>query len=302
MIKLVKNLEEANAITHAGSFHADDVFATIFLSKLQDISLIRVNEIKETDKIDEKIVYDIGFGEFDHHGENAKVRENGIKYSAFGLLFEKFGKEYLKQKRKENVEECYQAYLKEFVLQIDAIDNGIFPKNPKDYSILTLSGLIECFNKTWKEECSTDEAFLEAIKIGEIIFNRIEKRILDKLDAKVFVEKGIENSKDSILILEEYMPFMDFILTSRNEKAKEILFVIYPSNRGGYGIRTVNKELGNHENRMDFPEKWAGKSAEELIEMTGINTFHFCHVNRFLCSCDTLEDAISVSKQAIKEK
>ena len=32
MFTIVKNHKEANAITHAGSFHADDVFASVFLA------------------------------------------------------------------------------------------------------------------------------------------------------------------------------------------------------------------------------------------------------------------------------
>ena len=101
MIQLVENIKEANAITHAGSFHADDIFSTIFLSKLKDIYLYRTNELEE--QIDGKIIYDIGRGEFDHHGENARIRANGIKYSSFGLLFEAYGKEYLKKQQVQNI-------------------------------------------------------------------------------------------------------------------------------------------------------------------------------------------------------
>lgn len=302
MIKIVEQKEEANAITHAGSFHADDVFSTIFLSKL--FGNISVYRAKEWNEIPEKdvIVYDIGYQEFDHHGETARVRENGIKYSAFGLLFEKYGKEYLKKKGVEDIEEAYQMFLREFVMQIDAIDNGIFPSNPKDYHITTLSEVIELFNKTWLEQKNENEAFLEAIEIGTYIYNRIEKRIFDKLKAKKKVEEAVTKSQEHIVYLEEYMPFMEFLLSSKNEKAKEIYFAIFPSNRGGYNIRAINKELGNNKNRFDFPKEWGGKSQEELQKQTQIKTFRFCHINRFLSSTDTLEDAYKVAKQAIQKE
>ena len=58
MIKLVESIEEANAITHAGSFHADDIFSTIFLSKMKYIYLYRTNNLEEN--IQGKIIYDIG--------------------------------------------------------------------------------------------------------------------------------------------------------------------------------------------------------------------------------------------------
>ncbi len=41
----------------------------------------------------EGIVFDIGRGQYDHHQRDSRVRENGVPYAAFGLLWEKFGPE-----------------------------------------------------------------------------------------------------------------------------------------------------------------------------------------------------------------
>lgn len=302
MITLVNKIEEANAITHAGTFHADDVFSSIFLSKFKEIKLYRAKEISELDGIKDKIVFDIGYQEFDHHGPDAKIRDNGLKYSALGLLFEHYGYDYFKKKKIENVKEIYDIFLKDFIMQIDAIDNGVFPSNPKDYNITSLSQVIEWFNVTWKERIDNNEQFLQACYVAELIWNRIEQRILDKYSAKKRVEASIIASTNHILLLEEYMPFMDFLLESKHENAKHILFAIFPSNRGGYNIRTINKELGTHQNRLDFPKEWGGKTPEELKHITNIATFRFCHPNLFLCSCDTLEDAYQIAFLAINQK
>ena len=57
----------ANGFTHAGKFHADDVFATALLQILRpDIKITRGFTVP--DDFD-GIVYDIGFGMFDHHQE-----------------------------------------------------------------------------------------------------------------------------------------------------------------------------------------------------------------------------------------
>ncbi|MCI8575588.1 MAG: MYG1 family protein [Bacilli bacterium] len=302
MFTIVKNKNEANAITHAGTFHADDVFASVFLSKLYDVKLYRASEIDPQDKLDNKIIFDIGHGEFDHHDQTAKVRTNGIKYSSFGLLFEKFGPDYLKKKKVDDAEYCYNAFLKELVIQIDAVDNGDFPPNHKEYTTRTLDNVISIFNKTWKEDTDNDEMFLKAFLIAEQIFDRIEKRIIDSIAAKKKVEQAISESQNHILYLKEYMPFMDFLLTSQDPKAKEIYLAIFPSNRGGFNIRTINKEIGNHENRLDFPREWGGKTSEELIALTNIQSFRFCHNGLFLCSCDTLEDAYLIASLAITKK
>ena len=57
----------ANGFTHAGKFHADDVFATALLQIVRpDIRITRGFVVP--DDFD-GIVYDIGFGIFDHHQE-----------------------------------------------------------------------------------------------------------------------------------------------------------------------------------------------------------------------------------------
>lgn len=49
MIEIVKELKEANCVTHGGKFHSDEIFATVILSKiLTNIKLIRVNEVTDS--------------------------------------------------------------------------------------------------------------------------------------------------------------------------------------------------------------------------------------------------------------
>ena len=61
----------ANGFTHAGKFHADDVFATALLQIIRpDIRITRGFVVP--DDFD-GIVYDIGFGMFDHHQEPAST-------------------------------------------------------------------------------------------------------------------------------------------------------------------------------------------------------------------------------------
>ena len=71
----------ANGFTHAGKFHADDVFATALLQILRpDIKITRGFTVP--DDFD-GIVYDIGFGMFDHHQEPREFRQSGILHFDF---------------------------------------------------------------------------------------------------------------------------------------------------------------------------------------------------------------------------
>ena len=98
-IKLTKQYNKANFVTHSGTFHVDDVISTIFLSKIfKEINLIRVPSMNNR-SVNNKLVFDIGLGEFDHHQKNRNgKRENGIYYSSIGLLWKKYGIKYLKNK------------------------------------------------------------------------------------------------------------------------------------------------------------------------------------------------------------
>ena len=79
----------ANGFTHAGKFHADDVFATALLQILRpDIKITRGFVVP--DDFD-GIVYDVGFGMFDHHQEPRECRPNGVPYAALGLLWRVLG-------------------------------------------------------------------------------------------------------------------------------------------------------------------------------------------------------------------
>lgn len=81
---------ETVAYTHAGMFHADDVFATALIKMINpSIKICRVFNVPDN----AEFAYDIGGGKYDHHQQDAEVRENGVPYASFGLLWRELGKE-----------------------------------------------------------------------------------------------------------------------------------------------------------------------------------------------------------------
>ena len=303
MIKITKNIDEANFITHGGTFHADDVFATIFLEKVfGDVLLCRVNELTNAKEYSNKIIYDIGNGVFDHHQLIAEIRPNGIKYSSVGLLFKKYGLDYLKNKNIFNYQKVYEMLDKDLIMQIDAIDNGIFPDFSNNYKITTLSDLVSYFNKNWNEEKDLDDLFLKATKYFTTVWDVIEKKVISKVEAEEILKKALKNSKDNILVLDKYIPYKDYVIEYNELHKEKIILVIFPSNRGGYAINTIKKNFKTNENILDFPKKWGGKSPEELEKLTGIKTFRFCHKDLFCAAADTLIDALQIAKEALKKK
>ncbi|MBO4815725.1 MAG: MYG1 family protein [Clostridia bacterium] len=298
-IKLTKNINEANCITHSGTFHADEIFATLILSKIiPEITLIRVQEVKEMP--DENVlVYDIGAGKYDHHqfGGNGE-RENGIKYAACGLIWKEFGKKLLEKYNVEDIDYTWNYIDKNLIQFIDSNDNGQLPKLQADYRNVHLSYMIGLFNSKWDEDVDNDENFMRALDFANNVFDEFLADTISKMKAKKIVDKTIDESKDGILILEKYVPWKDFIVNSEKQKAKDINFVVFPSKRGGYNVYAVPIEIGSFENRKLLPQSWRGKRDEELQQITGVKTARFCHNAGFICSCETMEDAVALAYKA----
>ena len=293
MIKLVKALEEAELVTHAGNFHADDVFSTMFLERLfGNISLIRLKEYQDNGT---KIAYDIGLGAFDHHGKNNdKKRENGIHYCGFGLLWQKYGLEYLQKIKLEDPKEVFEIIDELLVMQIDAFDNGEYSINAP-FHVYTLSNLIEEFRPKTKEE-DENECFLKATSFASTIFDQILKDAIKKAETIKIIKSKKEWINDKILILDEYIPY-EYAIFKLN---LDLDFVVYPSNRDGYAAHTVPTKYKGFTPKIPFKKEWAGLRDEELQKVSGVKTAKFCHKNLFLATAQTKEDALKLIYETIR--
>ena len=300
MAKVTKNIEQANCITHSGTMHADEVFATAFLDMyLGERTVFRTNNVP--DNINPNIlVYDVGRGKYDHHQLDALKRENNITYSSFGLLWKDFGRDFLKKQDIEYVEDVFLGIDKDLVEYIDADDNGFFPKIDAKYMVKTLPGIIKIFNPSYLADEDESTQFEKAVSLAKII---LEEEIL-YINGKVYADKQIQellediNENDKYIILNTYLPYEESVLN--NEKANNILFVAFPSNRGGYAIKTLPKSIDDKTARLEFPEEWGGLEGKELQEVSGIKGLSFCHVGRFIISCKDLDTVYEVFDKIIK--
>ena len=100
------------------------------------------------------------------------------------------------------------------------------------------------------------------------------------------------------MILTEFAPWKEFLLTSENPKAKDITYVVFPSSRGGYNVYAVPLELGSFENRKTLPKEWRGLRDSELQNVTGVKTARFCHNAGFICSADSFDGALELANKA----
>lgn len=267
------------AVTHAGRFHADDVFSAALLRILKPgIEIRRVYQVPEDF---DGLAFDIGWGEFDHHQAGAPVRENGVPYAAFGLLWREFGPTLLGKAEARRLDE-------RLVQPLDRDDNtgcgGPLPD------------MIADFNPLWDSDDDPDQRFFEAVDLAQkVLQNRLDAvRAIGR--AYQVVKAGMKAMQDHIVLLDVYCPWKPFSAKS------PAWFVVYPSQRGGWSGQCVPRppEAGGGL-KQPFPASWAGKTHQELVELTGIQTLRFCHNNRFLIVADTKDDARAACLLAMQE-
>jgi uncharacterized UPF0160 family protein len=221
-------------VTHNGNFHADDVFSVAALKSIfSSFTLIRTRDLDIIAKAD--IVIDVG-GEydpetdrFDHHQRGgAGERANGIPYSSFGLMWQKYGL-YICQGN-QDVANAVDADL---VSTIDAIDCGHVKGVPEGIS---LSQTISMFNPTWQEDSHFDSCFDEAVDFASRVLTRFIATANGGMSAKTIVANAIDKAQDPrVIVLEKYTPWKKTV----HALSEEALFMIYPSGTGQWRIQTV---------------------------------------------------------------
>lgn len=273
-IQAVKELKRA--FTHGGKFHSDDVFAAALLKYLNpDIIIERGFQIPEDY---DGIVFDIGFGKYDHHQKDARVRENGIPYAAFGLLWEELGAEILGEEAAKDLDE-------KFIQPLDLSDNTGCDNQ--------IAELISLYNPNWNESASTDERFMQAVELAKTILERKFLKIKSVQKACNLLEPEVRKAENGILILKHYVPWKKAV------EGTEIVYVIYHSQRGGFAAQAVEDENG--EMKSPFPEEWRGKSDQDLVEASKIEGLTFCHKSGFLIAGDTLDTIWKACKLACEK-
>lgn len=269
--------KDAKAFTHGGKFHADDVFSSALLLYINpEIVISRGNKVPEDF---DGIVFDIGRGRYDHHQKDSRVRENGVPYAAFGLLWEELGKEILGEELAEKFDEA-------FVQPLDNNDNT-GEKNE-------LATLIGNFNPPWDAKGGSDEAFFQAVSVAGMILENKFERYRGNARADQRVEQVLKghDPKERILVLPEFIPCQKALAET------EIAFVIFPSNRGGYCIQPQKREYSMNY-KCSFPSQWLGLEGEELVKETGLSSAGFCHKGGFLMTVGELEDAKAACQKAL---
>jgi uncharacterized UPF0160 family protein len=292
-------------VTHDGTFHADDLFATATLSILNNgnIEIIRSRDPEQIKKGD--YVYDVG-GEynaegdlFDHHQRGgAGARTNGIPYSSFGLVWNKYGEQICGSLEVAN------RIDQKIVQPIDAVDNGVDIVKPIFDGIFPYGaeGIFLSKKPTWKEENKNiNKIFEDQVgAVEKLLIREIEVAKSD-VEAVAIMMKVYSESKDKrIIIIENDFP--RYLYQNTLSKVPEPIYLVFPSGHSSmWKVEAITKSQETMESRKLFPESWRGffNDDPKLKEITGVADAVFCHKAGFLIISSSKEGAIKLAEKAL---
>lgn len=283
--------------THNGKFHADDVFGIALLRQLYpQAQVVRTRDPKALDQAD--IVLDVGgvFDpaklRFDHHQLSSGARESGILYSAFGLLWQHYGKEFCGN------DSVWQKIDSRLVTAIDGVDNGqdLYAVSEFGTRPFDISELLGLFNPIGDEE-EFDAQFEVAIELATTVLLRLKSKYEEAIAAQeYFLAQYAKSADPRFVVLEKFVPH-----GSVATKQPELLYVVFPGATGNWTIQTVRPENSQFGNRKDLPASWRGLNGKDLAEVTGVSDAVFCHKGAFIGAAQSQEGAMEMLRLALAE-
>lgn len=290
-------------VTHDGSFHTDDLFATATLSILHKgkIKIIRSHEKDVIAKAD--YVYDVGGiydkekGLFDHHQKDGPIRDNGIPYASFGLVWKEFGEKICGNKEVSTLIE------NKIVLPIDAEDNGVdlFKTIYDGISPYSVGDIFKSEIPTWRESSNEiDKIFKKQVKKIIVLLKREIQIAKDDVLGIQIVKEAYEESQDKRIIkLKNNLP--RYLYQNVLASFEEPMYVLIPGKKGGkWNTEAIRQNLNTKASRKPFPERWRGETdINKLRELSGVKDVIFCHRSGFLVGAESENGAMELAQKSL---
>jgi uncharacterized UPF0160 family protein len=286
---------------HDGRFHADDIFACATLLLVLDgkAKIVRTRDPNIIDASDYVVdvggMHDVATNRFDHHQKGgAGVRENGVPFAAFGLVWQAYGAMLAGDRAvAERVEQV-------LVQPIDANDNAFetfIHIAGRPFPFL-FNHIVSVYMPTWKESpLFADTQFVSLVHMAVQILKRELQHARDYVEAERALRMIYEQAEDKrILVFSTMYPWEEIL-----QNYPDVLLVV--ASRDGRKWKTESTLVPGeaYKRKILFPEAWAGLRDAELERLSGVPGATFCHNGRFLCAASTKEAALSLAKLTLNQ-
>ena len=181
----------------------------------------------------------------------------------------------------------------DLIRYIDEQDNG------EDTNLLSTQ--IGKFMPPWNSDKTMDEQFIKVVEMCIMLLSNTIESSKAKYAAEEIVKTTIKNQENpNIVVFDTYLPAIEYIIDENEFRSgySKILYMVFPSKRGGWSINAVSVKGDRFKQIMPFPEEWRGKEGEELAKLTDGHA-KFVHSVGFCATAWTKEDAIALAEKSI---
>lgn len=306
-------------VTHSGAFHADDLFAAAALRRLAPLAtLVRTRDTAQAFALAQEggVVFDVGMIHdparrlFDHHQPDRALRpavpgKEPVPYSAFGLVWQVYGKEVVAKVldipvSDPRIEEVWGRLDRGFVAWVDMGDNGVVPAEHAGVQHpMSITRLLETFVPPFDAPLEAlDTAFVQAMAIAGTVLEAKIVQVAAELRASQVARAAIASRTDPRWAeLPQGMPYLHAV---RLEKADDLLYVLMPDRgQAQWSVSAVRKSDGPLGCRKPMPAAWAGLREADLAAASGVPDAIFCHLGRFLAIAKSREGALALLMAAL---
>jgi uncharacterized UPF0160 family protein len=238
-------------------------------------------------------VYDPDNNRYDHHQNDAPVRDSGIPYSALGLVWLELGETIAGSK------EVATQIDQRLVVPIDAGDNAVKVCDLTEVRVAPFEffDVINAFKPVWGTDEDYDSSFREAVNFAKFMIVRLVEQTKADIDKRKFIDSIYQSANDKRLLVFDESVERDVLMDY-----EDVLVGVSPSSSKEaerWIAAPVPEESRDYSHRTLFPEAWAGLSDDDLETVSGIKGAVFCHKNRYMFVAKNKEAAIEAAKQAI---
>lgn len=298
----------ANTIyTHSGLWHADEIFGCA-IAHLAGFGpqIQRVRELPESFSPEEgDVAVDIGSrfdptrNKYDHHypgGNDDGLSSAGKIWSQYGAQI--CGGDHRAAARVSEV----------LIASVDRTDCGIHDWKPirDDWRHLSASAFFSAMNQPFGTPPDEVQAAFEvAVQAAALALKAAAAQAQLFFTMYDVVRTAQFEPGQQYLVLSRPGPWQEHLFA--DPKFESVLYVLFPSDRGGFQCQCVPDKLGSFGKKKSLPRSWKGLRGQELADVLaseGLGEFSptsplFCHDGLFVAGAETLEETLRLAQAAI---
>lgn len=281
-----------DATTHNGVFHGDDVLGAALLRLANPGLVVHRTRNKENFK---GVVFDVGLGEYDHHGPRKEVGPDGVPYCGVSRMWTAGLNRVFFPGDGQVDRTAEDLFYKQVLVPVAYQDNG----ETAPQGVVNLFEWVHWWNPAWNGDKSP-EAFDARF---EIAVKQAMKQLMFCFEAAWAEARAQEvlgslDTQLEVIKIPAGLPGWQNVLGVPESKAKFVLFEGTPDTP--FYVQAVpDIERGMFSQRVPFPEEWRGKSPEALEEL-GIHDAVFCHAGGFIAGFKTEYAAMMAADKALE--